>query len=325
MRVLWTHNFDKADTPLSGVFMDVAQRALQDAGLSPDMLFLGNLRSPRRMLQARRMVAGVARHYDIIHAQFGSACAAVSVGHGPTTVVSLRGSDWTPAFSPSVQGRLHAKAATSMSRFAVPRSQGVVAVSRRIGDQVLDAFPHVDVRVAPDPVDLEQFHPADRDAMRAQLGLDPSRRYVLFTTLSATNPLKRAALARSAVEVARAAVPNVELLVATGRTHSQMPMLAAAADMALCTSTSEGWPNCIKEALACDRPFVATDVSDLRDIAAVDPRCKVVGDSPEALGAAIIEVLRDDSDRAGLRDHVAPMSMDAFTDQLVAFYRRLLG
>jgi len=304
--------------------MDTAREAMRRVGIDPQLMFIGNLRSPKGIRKARQAVRRGAGDFDLIHAQYGSACAVSSIGHGVPTLISLRGSDWTAAYSPRLSGRTHAFLATRMTRLALRHADGVVCVSHRIASEVRTAIRDIPVCVASDPVDLDAFKSRDKTECRRTLGLDPDAKYILFTTVSKSNPLKRFELAQAAVDKARERLPHVELLVASGFPHSEMPLLAAAADSALLTSVAEGWPNCIKEALACNVPFVATDVSDLKQIADADSRCRVVDATPQALGDALIRVLTDTRTRDGLSDHLANMSFEVYARQLRDFYQEVL-
>lgn len=211
-----------------------------------------------------------------------------------------------------------------MTRRALPRFDLVLAVSHRIATEVREQSPASDIVVAPDPIDLDVFKPRDRAEARARLGLDEVAKYALFTTISKENPLKRMPLAIRAVDLARQRVPNLQLLVAAEYPHSEMPYVVAAADLALCTSVAEGWPNSIKEALACNVPFVATDVSDLERIAQASPECSVVGPDPELLADAIVRTITASAPVGDLRRHVAYMNMGEFAHTILASYRRLV-
>ena len=62
-----------------------------------------------------------------------------------------------------------------------------------------------------------------------------------------------------------------------------MPSVVSECDLILITSVYEGWPNCIKEALACNVPFIATDVSDLSEIAKRHSNCRIAEPNPESI------------------------------------------
>ena len=324
LRVLWPHNFDQEQNPNAGVFMELSREALREVGIEPKLLFLGNLRSLGGIVQARKLVRRVSSEFDLIHSQFGSACALSSIGHGRPTLISLRGSDWTPAYSPTLRGRVHALLATRMTRLALMRASGAVCVSQRIAGEVSAYYADLSVCVAPDPIDLNAFRPRNRQDCRLKLGLRPDAKYVLFTTGYTTNPLKRLGLARAAVAQAQIRIPKIELLVASDYPHDEMPLVVSAADCALLTSVAEGWPNCVKEALACDVPFVSTDVSDLKTISDKDTRCHVVNDSPTALGDSLVAVLSEQQPTEGLRSHLSKMTFDAFASQMGDYYRQTL-
>ena len=80
----------------------------------------------------------------------------------------------------------------------------------------------------------------------------------------------------------------------------------------------------MKEALACNVPFVATDVSDLRKIAQKDPTCQVVDDSADDLARALVDVL-ESPPPADLPRHLESMTMEAHAQILVASYEVALG
>jgi glycosyltransferase involved in cell wall biosynthesis len=324
MKVIWAHNFDPK-MQNSGVFMHTLMQGVVDLGLKPQLVYLGNLRSAHGIPRASRILRRLANDCDILHAQFGSACGlAVSMVPG-RKVVSLRGSDW---YRISGEGpfkdRIHGMLATRMTRLSLKRFDRVVVMSNRMRREIEQTFGHDGVAVIPDGIDLDQFQPADRREARRQLGLpDNSDPLVLFPTLLSANPIKRPALAEQAVEFARKLVPNLQFRYATGFPHSSMPLLMNAASVVLMTSVHEGWPNTIKEALACNTPFVSTDVSDLGDIAKTEPSCIVEAPDAELLGAALVRAIRAPRSET-LRNHVMAMENRRSAAELLGVYRSML-
>ena len=210
-----------------------------------------------------------------------------------------------------------------MSRASLRRYDLAVCVSQRIARSVLDFRPSTQVTVLPDPIDTALFHPMDRALARRQAGVeDLGGPLVLFTALNSNIPNKRVGLALAGVNWARREVPEIDLLVATGRKFEEMPALVASCDVALCTSIHEGWPNAIKEALACNIPFVATDVSDLAALAAREPTCVVVPPTPEGIGRALVQAIRG-GPAENLPRLLEDMTMDAFGKALLAAYQGL--
>lgn len=83
-----------------------------------------------------------------------------------------------------------------------------------------------------------------------------------------------------------AARMGVRNLVFLG-SRTDVPALLAHADIVTCTSTSEGSPNCVWEAMATGKPVVSTDVGDVRTV--FESRgCGLVGDSHDASGFAAL-------------------------------------
>jgi teichuronic acid biosynthesis glycosyltransferase TuaC len=308
------------------MFMHTTAAGLRARGVDLRLEYLGNLRSPAQILRARAHIRRLATEYDLVHAQFGSACALVTAAAaGVPKLLTIRGSDW--ATHDATIGFLffHTRIAAALTRSAVKSFNGIISVSRRVAAEVEGVALDAPVVVLPSPVDLTAFSPRDRRQAKALLGYpDCNEKWILFNSVDLWNPIKRFALAQDAFEIAQATHGNLRLRLATKLPHDQMPLFVAACDLILCTSETEGWPNSVKEALACNVPFVATDVSDLRDIAAVDPICRVCPADAKLIAANMCDVLSDDRPH-DLQRHVAWMNVDSIADQMLATYQSVLS
>jgi teichuronic acid biosynthesis glycosyltransferase TuaC len=325
MRVLWTHNFDPSIAN-SGVFVHKTAAGVRARGVDLHLEYLGNLRSIRQVRRARNHVRRLAADFDLVHAQFGSACAFVTAAvEGVPKMVTLRGSDWNVHSASHGFLYFHTRAAAALTRWALPAYDCIIVVSHRLRRELARMYPTANVDVVPSPVDLARFVPRDKQQARNELGIGGAEeKWVLFNSLKLKNPIKRFELARQSFDLARAAQPNLRLRLATEMPHDAMPLFVAACDLLLCTSDNEGWPNSVKEALACNVPFVATDVSDLAEIAAIEPSCRICPPDAHAIASAIRDVLAGPPP-TNLRRYVDGMSVEATADALCAKYRELLA
>jgi glycosyltransferase involved in cell wall biosynthesis len=122
------------------------------------------------------------------------------------------------------------------------------------------------------------------------------------------------ALAQQACELA-----GVRLHVAADVQPDEMPVLMSAADCLLVTSSVEGSPNAVKEALMCNLPVVATPVGDVPErLAGVDPSWLCPAE-PEALAQAVRECIAG-SRRSNGRDLAAGLDEARVADRIVALY-----
>jgi glycosyltransferase involved in cell wall biosynthesis len=103
-----------------------------------------------------------------------------------------------------------------------------------------------------------------------------------------------------------------------------MPLYYAAADALLLTSESEGSPNSVKEALACELPVVSVEVGDVRERIEGAPSCAVVARDPDAIARAVERAL-DNPRPGGLRAHVQELSIDVIARRIIEVYREALS
>lgn len=325
MRVLWPHNY-APEKPNSLVFVNIAAEGLRACGVDVQLEYLGNLRSLTGLAAARKRVPEMIKGFDLVHAQYGSACAlATGVARGLPKVVSIRGNDWN-VHSESI-GFLyaHTRLARAMTQWSIGRYDCVVSMSSRMSLELKAFSPNSRVETLPDPIDMARFVPHDKFEARALLGCPgDATKWVLFNALNLDDRVKRFPLAKAAFELADARCGNLSLRLAHGLPHDALPLLVAACDVILCTSETEGWPNSVKEALACNVPFVSTDVSDLRDIARQEPGCRVCPPDAAAIAENLCDVLAS-SARPDLRRHLSGMSQAESSRRLMTIYESLLS
>jgi teichuronic acid biosynthesis glycosyltransferase TuaC len=141
--------------------------------------------------------------------------------------------------------------------------------------------------------------------------------------LNKKDPIKRAAIANDALNILNKRLDNVVLSVASNIPFEEMPSFVADHDVVLCLSESEGWPNSVKEALACNIPFVATDVSDLKEIADKEKVCVITELVPEVIADNLFSVLTEHSSY-NVRKYVEHMDVEVSAEKLIKLYNSIL-
>ncbi|WP_456681264.1 glycosyltransferase [Bradyrhizobium sp. USDA 3311] len=200
----------------------------------------------RCTLDVVRMTSAVA--YDIVHAHYGYSAYPAMFRLRAPLVITLHGTD---VIGQSIFERLSTRA---VSHFA----DAVIVVSEELRRRI----PGI---VIPCGVDLGVFKPYDRDKARARLGWPKDKHIVLFP-FDPARPEKRYDLARASIERLVQEGVDAELMTVVNVPNGEMPWCYSAADALLLCSDYEGSPTSIKEALACNRPVVATDVGDVGEL-----------------------------------------------------------
>lgn len=201
--------------------------------------YLKNVKPLRKYLREHK--------YDAIHAHYSLSAFVASLAGAKPLVVSLMGSDVKAAGWYKFIIRLFAAFGGWIS--IIVKSNDMyrsLGIKRAI--------------IIPNGVNMERFKPMSIDDSRKYLGWDPKKKHVLFPA-NASRPEKDYALAEAAV----ARIPNVELHAFENTPNEETPYWYNAADVVLMTSKWEGSPNAIKEAMACSRPIVATNVGDIAE------------------------------------------------------------
>jgi glycosyltransferase involved in cell wall biosynthesis len=255
-----------------------------------------------------------------VHAHSGEAAAVAACYWRAPLLVSYLGDDLlgSPRLDASVSP------VWKLRRTVVRRLTGLANRTITKSREMETVLPlHVRARntVLPNGVDTDLFRPIDGSLARRQLGWEVDRPIVLFAANPAV-PRKRYFLAEAAVERARSELPGLKLKVARGVTPDHMPLLMNAADCLLLTSSVEGSPNVVKEALMCNLPVVATpsgDVAELLD--GVEPSY-LCPPSEAALADALVDCLREPK-RSNGREVSARLDATVIADSLIRIYKEI--
>ena len=282
-----------------------------------------------------------AQPFDVLFAQalFPDGVAAVLLGRwlGVPAACLGRGTDVVQGAASAARRRLTA--------WTVRGAAGIAVVARDLARALREYVPAAAPAVIYNGIDLERFAPTDRAEARVRVCLDAHRHVALYVgrlvtgkgigtlvdafaqvrrelpdarlVLLGDGPLRRQVETRVA-----AARLSDAVRLAGEQPHADVPAWINAADAVVLPSESEGFPNVVREALACGRPVVATPVGDVPSIIGPETGALVpVGDAG-ALARALVQTLTGRWSPERLRDAVRDMTWARNAAETLAFLRR---
>jgi teichuronic acid biosynthesis glycosyltransferase TuaC len=251
MRILTlTNMYPTGEDPTYGTFVADQVIALRQSPRvdACEVMFINGRSSRVNYLRgaARLRRALNRRPADVIHAHYGlTGAVAVTQRRVPVVVTYHSGdlelSRWQRA----------------ISRQAYRLAADNICVSRRAMTKLPGPAHHVMCGV-----DTNLFAPRDRAVARAALGLGADELAVLFPS-SPDRPKKAYHRFADVVDELRRRGHRVHELHLRGLTRQEVPEMMAAADVMVLTSTQEGAPVAIMEAMACGLGVVATPVGEV--------------------------------------------------------------
>lgn len=228
--------------------------------------------------------------YDIIHAHYGfCGIVAALARRNEKLLVSFMGES---EFIPDKEERgnlfvwlmviLHRIYARWIFDFVIFKSENLSRFVKGINHKSA---------VLPNGVNLKVFKPMDKTEARIYLNL-PMDHYIVLWIGNQNRPVKGYSLAENAVNILKTENPNLHFLAVNNVPNDQLPYYYNAADVFLLSSYSEGSPNVVKEAMACNCPVVATEVGDVKQLLDRVNGCLVSKSfSPEEISAYIKNLL----------------------------------
>ncbi len=256
MRILHiTNNFPTLNFPIFGIFIKEQIESLNKLGAENEVFFINSREEGkgaylRSLWKLRRLLK--QNSYDIIHCH-----------HSFSGVIFLLSGRW-----------FHTRRLLSYQ--SDPRNEGgrllfrilhiffdrIILKSKPKGDKLKR------IVYLPNGVNTSFFVPMDKNQCRDKLGLDRSKRYILFMDSYNRRPCKRIDRYSRTLSILRLKYQynDLEPLVLTNTARNLIPAYINASDLHLLTSDFEGSPNSIKECMACNIPVVSTPVGNVSDM-----------------------------------------------------------
>ncbi len=279
----------------------------------------GVLNYLRNAYRLRRFVS--ERDFDVMHAHY-SLCGWVAVLAKPRMpiVLSLMGTDALGDHAGANRVRLKSRLLVFLTVAVQHFVDAVISKSKNISRIVWQSSAYI----IPNGVDLTRFAKSKVD--RAQLGLEPHKKYVLFLGNPADTNKNVKLVADALSHLDR---DDLELKIVYKAPHGQVAQYLNTADVFALCSFSEGSPNVVKEAMACGVPMVVTPAGDASDVVDGVAGCYVssyhYADFAQKLELAL--QFRQEQGRTKGRERLIDLGLDNETiaGRLTDLYRSLLA
>lgn len=198
---------------------------------------------------------------DIIHAHYGLSAVTAELQTKIPVVATFH------------NGETHNSFVNFFTSLFSLRAKHVVYVAQHIYDLVY--FKHKNYSIIPCGVNMEDCVVINQSEARKQLGMEDGVKYILFGG-GFDNLRKNYAILRDAVEriEQQAWIPveggercgNIVCLEMKGLSRADCVLRMNACDLFALPSHSEGSPQALKEAMACNCPIIATDMADVKHL-----------------------------------------------------------
>lgn len=239
---------------------------------------------------------------DLIHAHYGLSGLMASLQKKIPVVTTFHGSD------------VNQKKIRRFSRWAARRSRHSIVVENGFMKKLGLTR---NATLLPCGIDLDRFTPMPTAAARAALGLSETETLILFSS-AFNNPVKNYPLAAAAVKQ----LGYGRLLELKGYSRNEICLLMNAANLLLLTSFSEGSPQVVKEALACNLPVVSTGVGDVPQVLQGVEGCSIVPFEATLIAETLHRVLQNGKRSTG-RNAVLHFDNRKVADRLISIYKNL--
>lgn len=227
---------------------------------------------------------------DIIHAHYGLSGLLANLQRKVPVVTTYHGSD------------INDKRIFRISKLTIRLSEHNIFVSQKNVDKakLKKKFSLISCGV-----DTSVFYPQNQEACRREMKLSKEKKYILFAG-AFDNQVKNASLALNVVSTLK----NTELIELKDYTRENVACLMNAVNACLMTSHSEGSPQFIKEAMACNCPVVSVDVGDVKELLEGVKHCYLAKYDIQDISEKL-NLLFENGERTNGKEKISNMHLDS--------------
>jgi len=262
---------------------------------------LGYMRNVNRLKKKIKTV-----NPDIVHAHYSLSGYIASLSSNKTPVItSLMGSDVNDV--DAVQNKITNIFIKYFWKATIVKSDEMKKDNNKI-------------TVIPNGVDLNNYFQIARELALKKLNWDSKKKHVLFAS-DPDRSEKNYILARKALD--KLPFDEVEVHYLKNIEQSNMKYYYNACDVLLLTSFSEGSPNVIKEAMACNCPIVSTEVGDVRSYLLGVEGCYLTTFDVDHVSKSITKALQFEKRTIG-RDKMHDLDSTVIAKRLMKLYNEFI-
>ena len=242
--------------------------------------------------------------FDLVHAHSGLSGLLASLVVKIPLIVTYHGSDINDFKS------------RNLSIYPIVKASKNIFVSDKLKAKAFFSNNNKSI-IIPCGVNMEMFKVVSKEIALKKLKIESNKKRVLFSS-NFHNSVKNYPLAKEAISKLNYKVDFLEI---KERSREEVVWLLNISDVLILTSHTEGSPQIIKEALACNCPIVSLDVGDVKDRIDSVKNCYI--SSPEKLTEKIDLVLTK-NERSNGRDYIKEFSNVFVVNKIIDIYKEVL-
>jgi glycosyltransferase involved in cell wall biosynthesis len=319
MKVLQvTTNYPCNENPIFGIFMKEQAESVEKFGVKNTIFFSNGLKAKNatfiHLKSAAKLFFHLLTHrYDVIHCHnvLGGLILLLSGGFlWNKFILSIQN-------DPSFTGE--GNSSTWLIKYVIPLCKKVIVKMPFESNNPKYVY-------LPNGVNLDLFKPVDVSEAKKALGLDPSKRYILFVDSNTTKgrTQKRKDRFNETMSLLRSKYGHndIEELLLINVTRDKVPTYMNACELYLLTSDEEGSPNAVKECMACNTPVVSTPVGNVPDLFDGVNDCKMSATFNAAELAELADMVLNSNCEAHTREMIMRkgLDMNSIAERLYKLY-----
>lgn len=292
MNVLLVHSGNAVTQSSDYTFVREQGEALRELGINVFYYAIKGKKARGYLSNLSKLKESIkSNSIDIVHAHFGLCGALAVLQRSVPVVITFHNGETL-----SLTGKIVSSAAAWLSKYNI-------FVAQHIHDKLF--MVPKEYSIIPCGIDLKLLPLVNKEEAIKTMGLRTDVPNILFGG-SFSNARKNYPLAKEALTL----LPyEVNLIEMKGFTRAEVDQLLCGCDLFLMPTKSEGSPQVVKEALACNCPIVATGVADIPELLSGVSNCYTTGFDASEIADRIDTIIKS-GQRSNGREKVISMNLD---------------